>query len=622
MVTLTSPDPAVVERQMYLTMLGIPDDPNLSLADLRGRTAGGANVHSAATVMGWDLPKFQDWIKGLILPSAILDAVKDKADKKYLPTVNVLEYGAVGDGVTDDFAKCQVAADALRSAGGGTLLFPAGRTYALSAGVDIPSNVTVEFSGATILKPAGSPEYYVFRAGSKGLYDGARNITFRGGTISGSFAGVRGASITLNKARKVVFENITFTQCVISGHAIDLGGCNNVKIRNCVFEGFLAQTGRYYVEAIQIDYAYRVGNAVDDGYSGSYDGEPTRNVKITGCRFIPLTLNGTTYPAPNPLGSHARIQNTYLENILFKDNYVEGCRQTSDAAAGFETYARGWIHFFFTKNVRIIDNTFINLNSAPSVVINSTAVSTGTLLSDTSNAAAVDQNITPLVAQNWQIRGNTFKGFNAPNTTEPLIFIGGHGTQSIYAWSIRIKDNFVEDSCPNVTDASNTGGVFARLTYIDNAKVKDNDIREIRTHVDADHINSLDISSNTIARTSWTAWELNVCTDVTINKNKIAAHCGALHTVGCFEVLVAENRLKYAAPATAPAFPTHMSISSTETVLAHHNSMSGLIPKGIFIYTNSKRARFDTNVILGATLAVDLSSATITDCTQTGNVTA
>ena len=45
---MASPDPIVVERQMYLDLLGIIDDPSLSLSDLKSLTGGGARVDFSA----------------------------------------------------------------------------------------------------------------------------------------------------------------------------------------------------------------------------------------------------------------------------------------------------------------------------------------------------------------------------------------------------------------------------------------------------------------------------------------------------------------------------------------------------------------------------------------------
>src|SRR4051794_21266216 len=45
---MAAPDPAAVERQMYLTILGIDDNPLYSLANLRDMTGGGVNTHRSA----------------------------------------------------------------------------------------------------------------------------------------------------------------------------------------------------------------------------------------------------------------------------------------------------------------------------------------------------------------------------------------------------------------------------------------------------------------------------------------------------------------------------------------------------------------------------------------------
>ena len=45
---------------------------------------------------------------------------------------NIMDYGAKGDGVTDDAAAIQTAIDQCSKSGGGTVLVPAGRTFMCS----------------------------------------------------------------------------------------------------------------------------------------------------------------------------------------------------------------------------------------------------------------------------------------------------------------------------------------------------------------------------------------------------------------------------------------------------------------------------------------------------------
>ncbi|MGI9028163.1 MAG: glycosyl hydrolase family 28-related protein [Candidatus Saccharimonadales bacterium] len=68
---------------------------------------------------------------------------------------NVITYGAVGDGVTNDTTAIQSAITAMQTSGGGTLYFPSGYTYRITTGLTFsPTNLTrlcrIEAYGCTI----------------------------------------------------------------------------------------------------------------------------------------------------------------------------------------------------------------------------------------------------------------------------------------------------------------------------------------------------------------------------------------------------------------------------------------------------------------------------------------
>lgn len=81
-------------------------------------------------------------------------------------TFNILDFGAVGDGIANDTAAIQAACDACLEAGSGTVLIPAGRY--LSSSVRLFSNTTVRLeNGAVLLLCPDESRYGLLR----GKYD-------------------------------------------------------------------------------------------------------------------------------------------------------------------------------------------------------------------------------------------------------------------------------------------------------------------------------------------------------------------------------------------------------------------------------------------------------------------
>ena len=84
--------------------------------------------------------------------------------------VNVKDFGAVGDGVTDDTAAIQAAIDS----GAESIFFPSG-TYNITDGLDISSNMSVDCEVDVVIDGSGIPasttlgeQYVVEASGSLG----------------------------------------------------------------------------------------------------------------------------------------------------------------------------------------------------------------------------------------------------------------------------------------------------------------------------------------------------------------------------------------------------------------------------------------------------------------------
>jgi hypothetical protein len=100
--------------------------------------------------------------------------------------VNVRDFGAKGDGVTDDTAALQAAVAAIPSSGG-TICFPVG-TYKVTKNITLPANISAIFDREAMLAPASGVTvtmnceiraglYQIFTTGA-GLIRGFSNAPF------------------------------------------------------------------------------------------------------------------------------------------------------------------------------------------------------------------------------------------------------------------------------------------------------------------------------------------------------------------------------------------------------------------------------------------------------------
>jgi len=141
-------------------------------------------------------------------------------------TFNVQDYGAVGDGTTNDTAAIQAAAAAIQAAGGGTLYFPAG-TYSVFANTTGNlcsftglNGIACIGYGATIAVP--SSKAITASEGTFFLFNSCINILVDGFATNGPVLDVSSATV----------KGYEFVRCV--------NGCKNISMPNNKVKNSLA----------------------------------------------------------------------------------------------------------------------------------------------------------------------------------------------------------------------------------------------------------------------------------------------------------------------------------------------------------------------------------------------
>ncbi|MEZ0072442.1 glycosyl hydrolase family 28 protein [Planotetraspora sp. GP83] len=183
------------------------------------------------------------WLTALVVLAAPAVAVNPASAAA---TFNVRDYGAAGNGSTNDTAAINKAITAANSAGGGIVQFPSG-TYKSSNTIHLKSNVTIQLdSGSTIMgssaKTYDAPESNPYDAyqdyGHSHFHnamiygDRLTNIGFTGsGTIDGG-----GNLITGNPSSGEADKILSLTRCdglTLNGVKFRRGGHFAILTNNC-----------------------------------------------------------------------------------------------------------------------------------------------------------------------------------------------------------------------------------------------------------------------------------------------------------------------------------------------------------------------------------------------------
>ena len=308
-------------------------------------------------------------------------------------SLNVKDYGAVGDGVSDDRQAIQDTIDAAaKGLGGGKVYFPEG-TYLVKEIVFLRSHTHLEVhEKATILNGINIKNHpsIVFMTGlftddgDQVEWEPTEDISYSGGTIDMNGAlneeGTKAKNLPLinssgafaiGNSKNVTISNVTFKDSY-QGHAIQIAGSKNVLVDNSRFLGqALPKTMKdgqiISKESIQIEPLTRKGFP----YALNDNGQKSENVTIQNSYFGKseksgelVTAIGTHYQTAtteNP--SNIKILNNHFDNMMyagvrftgFTDILIKGNRfdkKTKEESGHYRENGAALVNAYSYKNVK------------------------------------------------------------------------------------------------------------------------------------------------------------------------------------------------------------------------------------------------------------------------------
>jgi polygalacturonase len=254
---------------------------------------------------------------------------------------DVRTFGATGDGTTVDTPAINRAIEALATAGGGTLLFPAG-TY-LCFTIHLRSNVDLYLSQGCTILAADSPKTGESTGYNGGTYDTAepnipwdafqdyghshwQNSLFVGVDIANfSILGpglIHGKGLSRGSAPHQVVEGYSYfvaEQAGVGNKAIALKNCHNVTLRDfSILKG-----GHFAVLATGVDNLTLDNLCIDTDRDG-FDIDCCHNVRVSNCTVNSPWDDGICPKSSYALGYARTTENVTIANCFVTGTYLLG----------------------------------------------------------------------------------------------------------------------------------------------------------------------------------------------------------------------------------------------------------------------------------------------------------
>jgi len=255
---------------------------------------------------------------------------------KLQETVSVKDFGAVGDGVTDDTAAIQAAISGVDA--GTKIFFPEG-TYVVTQ-VDVTKALT--FYGPATINLSGLTAGFELKANMSGIC--FKDLTFVGDGVTGNNhrAIWHTQTYTISDVR---IENINVSSCV---QAIDLGGVDDILVTGCTIKSSAGSASGqgYGIVAGSSTKTKIIGNHFEDNGRHAIYIRSGEDIAISSNTFLDhATTSSSGLQTVNLIGAiNATVDSNQFKNCEARSIKVDDDTNTSTPS----------------RNVVVSNNTFYN----------------------------------------------------------------------------------------------------------------------------------------------------------------------------------------------------------------------------------------------------------------------